>query len=133
MKRAAVSELSATSRGRSKSPKLSAARMPVQCTGLPTASCSSQTRTSCPARAIRSAAYSPAGPPPTMRTSQRGCGMCDVIISASLWLDLRPARFPRAPARDPERERDQLQVEVEARAFHVEAIEAELARARDVA
>src|SRR5258705_2820844 len=122
------------SRGRSSSLKLSDARTPVQCTGSPIDPCSSHSSTPWPRRAICSAAYSPAGPPPTTRTSTLACGMCEGIISASFqplhfWL----ARFPRAAPGDPEREHDQLEIETEARAPQIQPIEPKLAGARDVA
>src|SRR5438477_8945347 len=129
---AVVSGLSVVSRGRPSTSKLSVARTPVQCTGSPTRPCSSQTSVDTPRRARRSAAYRPAGPPPTTSTSQSI--MNDDIIRASLrFLYLAPANFPGAPRGDPEREQDQPHVEPEAGSPDVEAIEAELAGTRDVA
>src|SRR6266851_4450722 len=48
-------------------------------------------------------------------------------------LHLAPTRLPRAASGDPERQRNQLQVEANACALQVQAVEAELARARKIA
>ena len=85
--------------------------------------------------ASRAAVNRPAGPPPTMRTSIGSC-IRGSIISGRVPYRLRPCgpRFSHVPrAGDPERQQDQLHVEPEAGALQVEPIEAELARARDVA
>src|SRR6478672_7288374 len=118
-------------RGRSNFAKLSAARTPVQCTGSPTRSCSSQTSVRTPRSASRAAMNSPPGPPPTMRTSMRlpirGCIISGVLRDATV------ALLPRAGSGDPEREQDQLHVQPEAGALQVHLVDPEFAGARDVA
>src|SRR5258708_39353463 len=100
---------------------------PVQCTGSPTRSCSSQTSVRTPRSARRAAMNSPPGPPPTMRTSVRlsirGC------IISGLLRDAAVALLPRAGPGDPEREHDQLEIQPEARALQVHLVKPELARA----
>src|SRR5438034_2477676 len=104
------SGLRTVSRGSSNSSKQSAPSTPVQCTGTPNASCSSQTTTLNPSWARRQAAYSPAGPPPTISASYVIGG---AIIASSV-SDLSAAFFPFSSAGDPERQQDQLQVEAHA-------------------
>src|SRR4249919_2868757 len=130
-KRTDDSWLSVVLSGRSNFAKLSAARTPVQCTGSPMRSCSSQTSVRTPRSASRAAMNSPPGPPPTMRTSMqlsiRGCIISGVLRDATV------ALFPRAGPGDPEREQDQLHVQPEAGALQVHLVDPELAGARDVA
>src|SRR5262249_36423212 len=106
--------------------------MPVQCTGLPIVSCSSQTSTRCPSRARRLAAYRPPGPAPMTSTSTCELDIDALIIRPSS-SDLSVAALPTSTAGDPKRQQDQLQIEPEARALPVQAIEAEFVGARDVA
>src|SRR5260221_7050695 len=136
--RAAISVLSVASRGRSSSSKLSAARMPVQCTGSPTVACSSHSTVSSPARASRSATNRPPGPPPTTSASIARCGelwgmsRCHYKGGTSK-LHASIARFPLAAPGDPERQHDQFEIQPETGAPQVQTIEAELAGARNVA
>src|SRR5437667_2699851 len=127
--RALVNAFNVASRGKSNSSKLSAARMPVQCTGSPIVECSSHSRTPAPRHARRSAATKPPGPPPTIRTSTEAStpssDMCVVnYIKAGLCeLHFSPARLPLAATGNPERQNNELHVETEARAFEIEKVE----------
>src|SRR5580765_1257803 len=129
--RTEVNWFSVAQAGRSKPAKLSAESTPVQWTGSPTRSCSSQTSVRTPRSASRAAMNSPPGPPPTMRTSTqlsiRGCIISGVLRHATV------ALLPRAGPGDPEREQDQLHVQPEARALQVHLVDPEFAGARDVA
>src|SRR3954471_4190598 len=127
-----VSWFSVALSGRSNRVKLSADSTPVQCTGSPRRTCSSQTSVRTPRSARRAAMNSPPGPPPTIRTSTIGLSMSGDIISGLL-RKAAVALFPGAGAGDPERQRDQLHIEPEASALHVHLIQPELAGARDVA
>src|ERR1700704_4179463 len=122
------SGLRTVSRGSVNSSKLSAPSPPVQCTGTPMASCSSQTTTLNPSCARRHAAYRPPGPPPTMSASY--VIGCDII--ASSFSNLSAALFPFPTSGDPERQQQELEIETDARPFEIETIEAEFARARQI-
>src|SRR6476661_8333967 len=143
-----------TVRGRSNSAKASAARTPVQCTGLPLDACSSNTTTSNPRRARRVAACRPPGPPPTMATSlirtvdtHRRDGGAQSLTqpprsdkarridpeSPAPRSDLAGADLPLPAERDPERQCDQPHIEPEALAVDVHPVVPELVATRDVA
>src|SRR4029078_3543021 len=143
-----------TWRGRSTSAKASAARTPVQCTGLPLDACSSNTATSNPRRARRVAACRPPGPPPTMATSlirnadtHRRDGVAQSLTqpprsdkarriapeSPASHSDLAGADLPLPAERNPERQCDQPQIEPEALAADVHPVVPELVATRDVA
>src|SRR5207302_5233153 len=100
---------------KSNSSNASRASTPVQWTGSPAVGCSSKTATPTPAWASFSAAYSPAGPPPTtmaaiedikyeIRPDYRGRKYAE---SGSEFL--LPC-FPGSSYGDPERKQDQPQV-----------------------
>src|SRR3954466_1860202 len=130
--RAAVSGLSVASRGSPSMSKLSVARTPVQCTGSPTAPCSSHTSVDTPPRARRSAAYRPAGPPPTTSTSKSIMNGQHYTGLSLRFLYFATAHFPGAARGDPERQEDQPEIEGKGGAVDIEAVEAELAGARNV-
>src|SRR5690348_1849284 len=125
--RAVVSGFRTTSPGRSSSSRTSAARTPVQCTGSPTAACSSSTATWKPRCARRAAAQRPPGPAPTIVTSY--------IKNAALYArsELATAMLPSSTSRDPERQQHQPQIETETRVTDVQPVHPELVATRQIA
>src|SRR5438270_525571 len=66
-------------------------------------------------------------------THDRSKSSADTRAPVRISAPAASARLPLRPARNPERHRDELQIEPEAGALQIQPIEAEFARAREIA